>query len=84
MPFSSNHISVMRTTAVKITGMQFCTSSISGESDSGILMPRPDYVESFEYNPQGMSEHIKDSTTIDGPHQAPEEIQSDSEVIGGM
>ncbi|XP_048365273.1 arfaptin-1 isoform X3 [Sphaerodactylus townsendi] len=26
-----------------------------------------------------MSEHIKDSTTIDGPHQAPEEIQSDSE-----
>nr|XP_056711594.1 arfaptin-1 isoform X2 [Euleptes europaea] len=26
-----------------------------------------------------MSEHIKDPTTIDEPHQAPEEIQSDSE-----
>lgn len=31
-----------------------------------------------------MSEHIKDPSSIDEPHLAPEEIQSDSEVIGDM
>lgn len=31
-----------------------------------------------------MSEHIKDAPTVDEPQLAPEEIQSDSEVIGDM
>lgn len=30
----------------------------------------------------GMSEHNDNPTSVDGPHQAPEEVQSDSEVIG--